>query len=410
MSSVKNYLKQFFPNIIAQFQYEPETKVHRFPDFTSTLSIREEALLAGMESTVLLDKGQVLFQEGDSSDAIYLLLSGQVEVRLNLSPEAVEDTHTIATLQPGELVGDMGLIDEKPRSATVVAKTPVILKRYGIKDLKQSSVIYAKISHFIARRLALRLRRTNQVIVNHLDDNLKIALSKNILGRFTVISIFMLSLYSLLIKTFVSAKAYLPDTTVISVFVIVALASAITFNIKRSGLPLSFFGIRLKDWRENCRKAFWLTLPVLVLYLLIKWAFIQWHGDFDKVSLFDPTELYRMDGVFSLKIYSLSLLAYCLFSPAQELVARCGLQAPFYQFLPGSERWRKWNSILLSNCLFMAVHAHVSATFAVVAFFSGLYWGLIFHYQRSWIAVSLSHILIGVWITFIVGIPHFIIE
>ena len=61
--------------------------------------------------------GQKIFAEGDRGDRAYLIQSGNVDIVKNEMP--------LATLGPGELFGEMALIDDKPRMATAVAATDV---------------------------------------------------------------------------------------------------------------------------------------------------------------------------------------------------------------------------------------------------------------------------------------------
>lgn len=71
--------------------------------------------------------GQTIFKEGDHADLMYVIQSGEVEVRYN--------GHQIETLGEGNIFGEMSLISEEPRAATVIALTevrlvPIDLKRF----------------------------------------------------------------------------------------------------------------------------------------------------------------------------------------------------------------------------------------------------------------------------------------
>lgn len=61
--------------------------------------------------------GQKIFSEGDRGDRAYLIQSGSVDIIKNEMP--------LATLNAGELFGEMALIDDKPRMATAMAQTDV---------------------------------------------------------------------------------------------------------------------------------------------------------------------------------------------------------------------------------------------------------------------------------------------
>ena len=68
------------------------------------------------------EDGAVNFRKGDPSDAAYLITHGQVEIVQERQDGEVE---SVAVLGQGEYFGEMGAIDEKPRSASAIAKGPV---------------------------------------------------------------------------------------------------------------------------------------------------------------------------------------------------------------------------------------------------------------------------------------------
>ena len=76
-----------------------------------------------MRKAKILDRrvyrpGQTLFHEGDQAWAAFLIESGEVEI---LRSAGQRHEVLLATVGPGELVGEMGLIDNSPRSATARA-------------------------------------------------------------------------------------------------------------------------------------------------------------------------------------------------------------------------------------------------------------------------------------------------
>ena len=67
--------------------------------------------------------GDVIFREGEPSDAAYLIISGEVRIVKGLESDT---SKTIATVRAGEYVGEMGAIDDQPRSASAVAEGSVV--------------------------------------------------------------------------------------------------------------------------------------------------------------------------------------------------------------------------------------------------------------------------------------------
>ena len=81
--------------------------------------------------------GDVLCAEGQPGDRCFVLLVGEVEVRRTLGQETLH----VARLGPGELVGQLALVDGGPRAASVVVLQPVtaiVLTRDVFETLRQS--------------------------------------------------------------------------------------------------------------------------------------------------------------------------------------------------------------------------------------------------------------------------------
>jgi NADH dehydrogenase len=69
------------------------------------------------------EPGELVFQEGDSGDCLYMILAGKVEVIKLLGSEP----QSIGTLGPGEYFGEMALLGRQPRSASTKALTELDL-------------------------------------------------------------------------------------------------------------------------------------------------------------------------------------------------------------------------------------------------------------------------------------------
>ena len=67
--------------------------------------------------------GAVIVHEHDCGDTAYLIEHGQVEVSKDLDGQTVH----LAYLGAGDIFGEMSMIDEKPRSATVTAVTETVV-------------------------------------------------------------------------------------------------------------------------------------------------------------------------------------------------------------------------------------------------------------------------------------------
>jgi EAL domain-containing protein (putative c-di-GMP-specific phosphodiesterase class I) len=72
------------------------------------------------ESHILVDEGSVIFREGERGHSAFLLERGEVEISVQRNGQNV----TLARRGPGEVFGEMAIIDDQPRSATVTAIRP----------------------------------------------------------------------------------------------------------------------------------------------------------------------------------------------------------------------------------------------------------------------------------------------
>jgi len=80
--------------------------------------------------------GETIFAEGDPSDHCYRIRSGSVEIRLRV-PGLMKRgrSETIATCGPGELIGEMSVIDAAPRSATAIAVAPTVCDSFTADEI-----------------------------------------------------------------------------------------------------------------------------------------------------------------------------------------------------------------------------------------------------------------------------------
>ncbi|SVA65805.1 uncharacterized protein METZ01_LOCUS118659, partial [marine metagenome] len=115
---------------------------------------------------IRFEPGEVILHESDPSETAFQLLSGQVEVYGKRKEQIVVLGH----LEAGDYLGEMGLIDEQPRSASARAVTDVAaveLERWEFIRLvsEQPASAYRLIS-----RLAQHLRRMNKDLLSLADD------------------------------------------------------------------------------------------------------------------------------------------------------------------------------------------------------------------------------------------------
>jgi CRP/FNR family transcriptional regulator, cyclic AMP receptor protein len=82
------------------------------------LTPEEAGEVAGLLDTINLKSGETLFRQGDACTAVFLVISGEVQIRIESSTQS---PHTLVTLGPGAILGEMGPLTDESRGATSIA-------------------------------------------------------------------------------------------------------------------------------------------------------------------------------------------------------------------------------------------------------------------------------------------------
>ena len=132
--------------------FSQDTKVEalkRAPLFAD-LSKEDLGELAKRTDDLDFTAGKVLCKEGESGGEFYVIMDGEAEVTRNGKP--------VATLGEGEFFGEVSLVQDVPRNATVTASTPlrcfVLTRGRFLHLLDDQPGFDRKIMHALAKRLA----------------------------------------------------------------------------------------------------------------------------------------------------------------------------------------------------------------------------------------------------------------
>ena len=119
-----------------------------------------------------LNKGDVLFQEGDVADSVYLLVEGFVDIWKDY--QSIE-RDLLAQQYKGHIVGEMAVIDELTRSATVIACEEMISYRIERDDFINLLQRLPELSFEFMKSISMLVRRSNENFVNELrEKNIKL--------------------------------------------------------------------------------------------------------------------------------------------------------------------------------------------------------------------------------------------
>ena len=115
-------------------------------------------------NTLVFKKGDVIFRQGDYSEVMYDIAKGKVGVFADYETETVQQ---LAELKAGDFLGEMGMIEVYPRSATAVAlEDDTALTEIGEDDLNEFFKDKPEKLLQIMKQMSERLRVVNQKYLN----------------------------------------------------------------------------------------------------------------------------------------------------------------------------------------------------------------------------------------------------
>jgi CRP/FNR family cyclic AMP-dependent transcriptional regulator len=110
--------------------------------------------------------GDTITKEGDTSDELFIITDGFVEVLLGERPKS--SARVVVSLGSGQIIGEMALLDQGPRSASVRATSdPTIVQMIQRQDFdklcQQNTNIGYKVMRNLAADLSFKLRHRNLI-------------------------------------------------------------------------------------------------------------------------------------------------------------------------------------------------------------------------------------------------------
>jgi CRP-like cAMP-binding protein len=118
-------------------------------------------LLAYTSDVVTYRPGQILIRQGDMGDSAYVIIQGDAEVRISSDAGEIP----IATLSAGDFVGEIAILCDTPRTATVSAVTEVKALRIRKEPFFELLHQFPEMAVEMTRLLAERLTRTTAELV-----------------------------------------------------------------------------------------------------------------------------------------------------------------------------------------------------------------------------------------------------
>lgn len=122
--------------------------------FFEGFSSDELKRVAALSGELNVGSGAVVIDQGDTGVDCYVIVEGDASVRVR--------DEEVATLHSGDMVGEMALIDHRPRNASVVATSDLRLLRFNSRQFRQLLAEMPKAEERVMTMLTERLRAEDE--------------------------------------------------------------------------------------------------------------------------------------------------------------------------------------------------------------------------------------------------------
>ena len=143
-------------------QKDDDLIIRQAPLF-SALDDDEATSLRESMSTEKLSRGKVLFREGQEGDRLYVVVEGKIKLGTTSSDGR---ENLLSILGPGEMFGELSLFDPQPRTSTATAVTDARLVSLAHEAVIGLVTTHPQTSLELLRRLAQRLRKSNDILAD----------------------------------------------------------------------------------------------------------------------------------------------------------------------------------------------------------------------------------------------------
>jgi CRP-like cAMP-binding protein len=336
---------------------------------------------------------EVVMNEGDEGTFMFMIQDGSVSV---LKKELKLSEHNA-----GDLVGLMSLLDNTPRSATVIAGEQgamgYTINSDGIQQIlsrEKDSIVSTMLHNYIIYQQSA-IRNTNALGLREARAKLEQEQKRVLSARFFVQMVLGLLVFTFLLG-FLNEKTKQVDSTFVSFTILSVYALWSLFYVRISGLPLRSFGLTLSNLKPAFKKTMIATGGFLVFLFILKAVLITWFPDKYGTQLI---EWYNANGQGSVWIL---IALYAVHAVMQEFIARGCIQGGLHQFISG--KGGQWMAIFLATLMFSSFHLMIDMKLAVWTMVPGLFWGYLFYKEKNVLAVGVSHIIIGLVAFFVLNI------
>ena len=136
--------------------------VNRLQFFTEFTELEKKAILSENAQPCVFKENDKIILKGESDAALFVMLAGQAKVTLENTEKS------IATLEAGDIFGEMSFLTESPRTTNIIALDNVIALKIDNKVMKKLNIaVRERIKDKVIERLIERIVQMNKQVLSH---------------------------------------------------------------------------------------------------------------------------------------------------------------------------------------------------------------------------------------------------
>ena len=376
----------------------PEQKFHFLVNsrLFSGCSVEQIKAVVRFATVEHLPIGAIIIKEDTPSDYAYLLVEGVVDIYR-------EEKHfLLGTLSSGAVFGIMSLMERKQRSATVEARTPVTVIKLDLLQIRNSLPegveIYERIIINHINDLEAIVRSTDSLAIEEMKANQEELRVRMSFGKFFASLVLLITVHFVIGRLALQYIEEVRTTTFLTSGLLIVYGVFVFFLMKRMHYSWAEYGFTLARWRPCLRDALIQSAVFIALVTLLKWGLLELK--IFQEPLFELPFFHR----YSLPFAILIVAIYACFCFIQEMIFRGAIQNSLIHFLTGP--FVKTRVVLTTTLIVFAAHLHLkSLILPLLVILPNIFWCLLYYKYRSLLGVTVSHMIIGVWVLFIIGTP-----
>ena len=323
---------------------------------------------------VLLQKEEVLFEEGSNSKDIYILASGELRIFKSREAEVYEIT---TQTEVGALIGEIAYLCDLKRTSSVAAVDSAVLYKLAEGEIGTEPQWQIFMKNVATKGLE-KVVVSDSSYMSSIKKTMELLEDRAASGLFFITTIIGFSL-SVICVGIIELKNYSLHTS-LSIWVqLLVLVAPPLFYVLKYRVPLSEIGIHTRNLKTSLIRGLMISAVYALLFIFVLYL--------TKPALLKEITLD--------KFLNLGGLSYFFHSILQEILARGIMQTTMKKIL-GDERG--YLAIFVSAVIFSIYHSPLGLFMVVATFVGGLFFGYLYHKDDSLVGVSIVHYVFGAFI------------